>query len=348
MVSPYWEYGGAEVQFQHYYNALAEVASISKISFISMAGDGEGKPGNIPNRFSCSPKVMTFRKLPFALLFYLELLCKVRALKPEVVYGYSLYLLPVLAMIKILWRGKVKVVYSERILNQKVAATAFLSPVYRLFDSIIVNSKQLLDFFSKRCRVCSPILINNKVEQFAWRESKRENDFVIGIPARLIPEKNQILVLKALLSRNFVISGKNIRVLLFGNWENESYRREIEYVIRCSSGASEIRNVIPIKEVYSQVDLIVLPSLYEGTSNVILECMLNKKNFLCSRIRSNVDIGTPDEFMFELDEHSFNDRLGYFVTGQLEQVEVLDELSQSIERQNKIFSSSVISALMPH
>lgn len=348
MVSPYWEYGGAEVQFQHYYNALAEVASSSNISFISMAGDGEDKPGNIPNRFNCSPKGMTFRKLPFALLFYLELLCKVRALKPEVVYGYSLYLLPVLAMIKIFWRGKVKVVYSERILNKKVSATAFLSPVYRLFDSIIVNSKELLDFFSKRCRVCSPILINNKVERFAWHERKRGNEFIIGIPARLTPEKNQILVLKALLSRNFLISGKNIRVLLFGNWENESYRKEVEYFVRCSSGASEIRGVIPIKDVFSQVDLIVLPSLYEGTSNVILECMLNRKKFLCSRIRSNIDIGAPDEFMFELDEQSFNDRLGDFVTGQLEPVEVLDELSQSIECQNKKFSSSIISTLMPN
>lgn len=347
MVSPYWEYGGAEVQFRHYYSALANAAFNTNVGFVSMAGDGAGKRGNIPTRFTCSPKVMTFRKLPGALLFFCELLWKIKTLKPEVVYGYSLYLMPVLAVIKIFWRGKIRVIYSERILNQKVAATLFLSRVYRLFDSVVVNSRELLDFFSEKCRVSDTVLIQNKVERFAWSERNRGDEYVVGIPARLIPEKNQLLVLRALLNRDFVVSKRKIRVLLFGNWENESYRREIESAVSHSSGSSEIRGVIPIKEVFSQVDLIVLPSLYEGTSNVVLECMLNKKHFLCSKIRSNIDIEVPDEFMFELDEQSFCDRLSDFVTEKAGSVKVIDELSRSIELQNKKFSNSIISVLIP-
>ena len=311
MISPFSCYGGAEKQFLKMKEVVKEVNE--NVEHVSLDGTGDtlvGLWGKVANFVFFDVKrhrVFRYIKAP---LMYVFLLFYVIAKKKDVIYGYSLYCYPVLLFISILVRLrllKAKVVYSERIYNSYVGWTLKIPYFYSFFDVIVLNSREMMDFFQKagyqKCK-----LVANYVEPVAWSEhgqyleSKKIKDIIVAVPARINREKNQGFLISELKKSDFCISGFNIWVLLYGEVDDSEYFKAL-----VSDGGSRVtyKGVDSISNIYNESDLVCLPSVFEGTSNVVLEAMVSRKNFLCSDIKANTDIPVSQENIFSLDEGGF-------------------------------------------
>src|SRR5262249_44650345 len=95
--------------------------------------------------------------------------------------------------------------------------------------------------------------------------------FRLGIVARLVEQKGHRYLLEAVskIKNEF----PNIRLYIFGSGP---LNQELKAMVR----ALQIENHVEFKglrldpsEIYSQIDVLVLPSLWEGAGNVLLEGM---------------------------------------------------------------------------
>ncbi len=131
--------------------------------------------------------------------------------------------------------------------------------------------------------------INNGVEINRYLQSKKIKIIKnIGVVANISRRKNVKLVIEALkyLPDNFNINiaGKVV--------DNQYYEEVINYIKEnnLESKVNILDYVKNMDEFYEMNDLIVLPSFYEGTSNVVLESFSRKKLILLSNIKENIGL----------------------------------------------------------
>ena len=134
----------------------------------------------------------------------------------------------------------------------------------------------------------------------------------IGIVGRFSFEKNQILLLRALKT----IDKKNISISLYGR-KGPSYDTILEYIEE-----NNLKKIVKIflyesnpKKIYSGLDIIVLPSLYEGFPNVLYEAMLFKKICLISNL-ANKDMHVKDKvngFIFKNNPNDLSNVINFAI-----------------------------------
>jgi glycosyltransferase involved in cell wall biosynthesis len=151
--------------------------------------------------------------------------------------------------------------------------------------------------------------VNRGVEYRAGDEM-----LTIGIPARIIKEKNQLYVIKELASQDFTIEGVLIKVHLYGELDDLEYFAEISEYFSNSNVC--YKEKASLETIYNECELIVLPSLYEGTSNVLLEAMISEKDFLCSSIRANRSVPVNALNLFEGEVGGFLRALSRFLLAE--------------------------------
>ena len=126
----------------------------------------------------------------------------------------------------------------------------------------------------------------------------RSLPFKILIPARIDPKKNQELVIiaaKFLSDCEFHFAGKIT---------DKKYQ---EYLIEKSK---RLQNVIfdgyisNIRNYYKEFDLVLLPSIEEGTSNVILECLADGIPCVVSDIDMNIRLQRNRNYVFKVDNYA--------------------------------------------
>lgn len=117
----------------------------------------------------------------------------------------------------------------------------------------------------------------------------------IIVPARIAPVKNQMLVIKA------IENIKNIEVHFAGKINDENYFQSMQKYIK----ERGLKNrfiydgfVSDMNSHYKKFDMILLPSISEGTSNVILEAFAMKKICVASDIKMNEDVVPRKELLF--------------------------------------------------
>ena len=106
-----------------------------------------------------------------------------------------------------------------------------------------------------------------------WRKSMgfKENDFVIGIVARLVPVKNHTMLINSM--KNLCSLFTNIHLAIIGDGElkenlvKQSQQLGLSNVIHFCGISNKI------EEVYSDLDLLILCSKNEGTPVVIIEAL---------------------------------------------------------------------------
>lgn len=227
--------------------------------------------------------------LLFWLLPYYKIRYRIKNL--FVIESDQLLLLPLMKLLGL------KVIYSER--NNGHHKHAKIYDLIAQCDYICSNSIEAKVFLES--------MIGKKVEVINNGVSIPHQDIVIRprslpfkilIPARIDPKKNQELVIiaaKFLSDCEFHFAGKIT---------DKKYQ---ECLIEKSK---RLQNVIfdgyisNIRNYYKGFDLVLLPSIEEGTSNVILECLADGIPCVVSDIDMNIRLQRNRNYVFKVDNYA--------------------------------------------
>jgi glycosyltransferase involved in cell wall biosynthesis len=176
--------------------------------------------------------------------------------------------------------------------------------VYRLGDGIIVNAEAIRRVLTDVVGVPDDRIqtIYNAVdgERFATPPMERieavrstigwrQGQIVISLPGRVIPQKNHACLIRA-LGRLDKEKRDSLVVLFVGNLLDAHYRHSVEKV---AEHVGIRRQIIftgrqdDMAAIYALSDVVVLPSLWEGFPNVVLEAMAAARPVVASRISDN-------------------------------------------------------------
>jgi glycosyltransferase involved in cell wall biosynthesis len=177
-------------------------------------------------------------------------------------------------------------------------------------------------------------LIKNGVDTDIFKKTARvmSSKFKISFVGRLNPDKNIETIIKATSLLNLETKA-NISIELVGNPVSEDYLRSLELLIS-EYNLEELFKIIPPKDniwdYYNEIDLLVLPSFFEGTPNVLLEAMSCEVPCLISK-GANSDDFLKNEFVFEtLDFNS--------LASKIEQLYKMDfDKKEEIGKENRNF-----------
>lgn len=120
----------------------------------------------------------------------------------------------------------------------------------------------------------------------------RIGSFILGCVGSLKPEKNQILLLRAVKQINYLFPENNIIVLFIGDGPDRN--RLEDYVYNNKLGKQVVfmgtRNNIP--QVFSLLDVLVSTSVpyWEGLSNVMLEAMSSGVPVIATRSIGSIEL----------------------------------------------------------
>ena len=298
-IAPYAFYGGAEKQFGYFTQANTYSKDL-KVMFLSLSAEnGSLRTGEFKDRYgdiaynhaNTPPTLSSNTRSIFVFLFgyFLSCMKTIWYLRDrDVVYAYSLYTLPPLLVLKLL--GK-KTIYSERLFSIDLEKRSKIYKLLKYFDAIVVNSNELKDWAS--ALNSNVFLVQNVVEEILWEKNGPQSNS-IAIVARVHPEKNIDFVIAA--------TPPHLTVNVYGQIQDRSYHHHLIESARKKGLRINFINHCSINDIYNSNDLIVLPSKYEGTSNVILEAICSNKPIIVSRIKANTDLKLHSECYFSIDE----------------------------------------------
>lgn len=231
-----------------------------------------------------------------AILINCEILPFLISHKPDIVMAYTLLGLKTAKLSNILGAT---FIYGER--NSGAYPDEFYRNQRVFLDStkeIVANSKSA----QKRLKAhqLDVSYIPNGVETVSTLPEEQLNQFTVVVPARIAKIKNQEFLIRA-LSRIH----QKVKVQFVGKVEDAQYKVYLEQLASDLNVRHEIEFVnytSDVQELYRKASLIVLPSISEGFSNVILESYLYGRLCLLSDIEMNRDIGAPGQRYFSLND----------------------------------------------
>ena len=160
-------------------------------------------------------------------------------------------------------------------------------PFFAAANTVVCNSASAVQNFSRYG--FSAQLIENAVIQPSKPNkilSGRREGLTLLVPGRIVPLKNQLLVLRALPLIDSLVS----RVVLAGAYENPDYLEELKRAVAQlphKASVEFVGHVDDMDVLYSDAHLVVLPSRAEGLPNVLLEALVRNVPCLASDIPPN-------------------------------------------------------------
>lgn len=201
-----------------------------------------------------------------------------------------------------------KVITSERnvSISDSQALQAIEKASWRLSDRIIANATGVKDVLVNQVGVDSKrisVVYNGvSVESFAAYDHRRTNEIrvcaglpldrgvLIGLVGRLAEQKNHRLLIKAVAEVKNRSPESIIKIGFWGQETQEGYRRSLERYIQTLDLENNIFFFGQEKDmpsVYAACDAIVLPSLWEGCPNAVIEGMAAARVVIASDIVDN-------------------------------------------------------------
>lgn len=132
-------------------------------------------------------------------------------------------------------------------------------------------------------------------------------DFVMVLPGRIVPQKNHKCLIRAIDAMH--ADKSNLKVVFVGNENDQTLKQELQQLIaelHLTSNFIFAGKQDDMAAVYAAADVIVLPSLWEGFPNVVLEAMAAGKPVIASDIADNrriVQDGITG-YLFPSDSHT--------------------------------------------
>lgn len=220
----------------------------------------------------------------------------IRDFRPDCVISYLDTPCILSCAIKLLTRGRWRLLVSERNTTQKLTIKErikFLS--YRVADRIIPNSHAQTEFINKHFPALShktnPIINLVDLNKFRPAESSKKSDDTIRVivVASIVSSKNTKGFIRAVKSVKDTCQ-KPFTIDWFGIATGD-YCLECLEMVR-SYGLKDVLRLQPktvnIVSEYRRADWLCLPSFYEGTPNVICEGISCGLPIVCSNVCDNM------------------------------------------------------------
>ncbi len=188
-------------------------------------------------------------------------------------------------------------VYSERLDAQQICEDASFRSSVVQSDILTANSmcaaKRMEKVFGRNIRV----VLNGKEprERIPYRHPKQIRNILV--PCRIDPIKNLMLV----LDMAFQHKDRAFEIRFVGETQYKKYAAKMKARIQEQDLSHRIALIGYRKDMeaeYAWADLVVLPSLAEGTPNVVLEAFQYGRPVIVSDIESERDIVTDKQLRF--------------------------------------------------
>jgi len=182
-----------------------------------------------------------------------------------------------------------------------------LSFYYSLPSAFITISKSVQQELIGRGALQSIKVVHNGIDidsyEFVEKADARkklgleENEYIIGLVGRIeFNQKQQDLFIKVMAKRKHEL--QNTKILMVGNGPDEVV---LDSLIK-NFGMQDYVEILPwhenLSDVYSAIDLIAIPSKFEGLPIVMLEAMLYKLPVIASNVDGMAEI-LPREWLFD-------------------------------------------------
>jgi len=205
--------------------------------------------------------------------------------------------------------------------------------VYRMCDTVFTVSNNLREYHGRQGWVSEKRIqvVPNGVDtnlfapSFEVRKQVRERlgyspgSIVIGTVGRVVAIKNQIIILKA--AEQLLARGLDVRVLLVGTGhELDNLRKYAEGTDQLCRRVTFAGRSLDVAEMFQAMDIFVLPSIYEGMSNTILEAMASGLPCLATDVGGNPELITNGGWGYLFDPRD--------VTGLIEALTALIQLPE--------------------
>lgn len=180
-------------------------------------------------------------------------------------------------------------VYSERVDAADIAANEYYRRCLKFCNRILANSKYAKERLERLTGRKTGLIRNGKpvVPQFTAKKGREIHRILV--PARIAPPKNQMLLLYYLKEHPY-FTGK---IIFAGLEEDKTYRNKMRQFVNRNNLYGQVEflgHVENMEEEYERADLIVLPSLAEGTPNVVLEAYAYGRPVIVSDIDVERDL----------------------------------------------------------
>ena len=198
------------------------------------------------------------------------------------------------------------------ILNKKWVMTERTNPKYtntywdkarfflaRYSNLIVTNSDSSMKFWSAKLKNNIVIKINNSVNLEDIHNVINNYESVLDkstflIPGRLMPSKNQEMVIRAVN----LIKNKNFKVLILGDGPSKSKLEQLIFDLG-------LQNIVKINDYddnwwrhLNSINSVISTSRFEGQSNVIIETLIAKCPVILSDIESHREFDDSDYTKF--------------------------------------------------
>lgn len=245
--------------------------------------------------------------------------------KPDVVLSYT-WMPNVLAIISSFFLKQTKIVVSERNTSLKYdLLTRMLFNLYRRADVVVANSNSQTEFIKQNASFLCPTLktITNytDINHFPFHIKPKNTILKIGVLARYHPQKNIVRFLEAVK----ILNQKHSQQMEF-YWYGSSFGSE--YYTHCENLREQyaLQNVYfnnfadDVAGILQEMDVVCLPSLYEGFANALSEAVCAGKPVLASNVCDNPTFVKDGENGFLFDPNNPKD-----IAKAFEKLIMLDE-----------------------
>ncbi len=246
--------------------------------------------------------VKKYGKLDASFLF--RLLKVIMEIKPDVIVSYLTMPNMWARLCSIFIRGPVVITSERNIDLTKSFIKVFIEKIlYRLSDSIVVNARSIQNILINDVGISSSkirIIYNGlDVEYYKYddmldvdhyqKEFDSYGKTLLLLPGRIEEQKNHNCLIDA-LSRLESDVTENLKILFAGNIFNKELYDDLVSRIENKNLHG---NIIflgvrdDMKQLYSMADIVILPSLWEGLPNVVIEAMSCSRVVLASDVSDN-------------------------------------------------------------
>lgn len=302
-------YGGAEKQFRELISRI-DKTRFEIVAVVSCAYLGDNQPEAVKEFVKSHSDIKFYflkgvvlpkniaKKIKISFCYKKQLKEIINKEKPDITLIYSGM---ELSAAKICKHGGSKVIFSERESGNRGTLKLFrYKYLFRSVDKIVCNSLEAKRFYESKHIKAG--YIPNGIQKHEILETKKADDvFSILVPARIARVKNQELVINAVAHLTYL----NYKVTFIGNQEDPEYLSYLKNLItekKINDKIEFLKFTDHIEQLYQKTDLIILPSLMEGFTNVLLESYMFGRICLVSNIVMNKDVASPTQRFFSTDD----------------------------------------------